>query len=268
MNIYYSFIFAIFGSFFGSFTTMLIHRLHFEEAGIWWGRSKCPQCQKTLSAWSLIPIFSWIFQGGKCRNCQKKIPLFYPIVEITFALTFYFFAEKFFILSDLNLEFYLLFSSVFLALILFFYDAKFYEVDRRISFPAIAIALIWVFFRENPETYLIGGLAGFLFYFIQYWGIKLWLKVEAVGQGDFELGLLMGLLLGWKLLIPALFLAYIAGSLVAIPFLIFQKKLGKKIKKFAGKLALPMGAFLMPSLLIFLYNGQAILDWYWSLLMF
>ena len=255
----------------GSFSTMLIWRLHFEEDGIFAGRSKCPQCQKKLSPLSLVPIFSWIFQRGKCANCGQKIPAFYPLVEITFALTFYLFAEKFFRGISPDVDFIFLMISVFFILVLFFYDLKFYEVDRRISFPAIFIAILWagwkVYNGADYSLYLIGGFAGFMFYFLQFWLTKIILKREGVGQGDFELGALMGILLGWKLLLGSLFVAYILGTIVAIPILLFQKKLAKKIPRISGKLALPMGAFLMPSLLLFLYSGPAIIDWYWRLLM-
>lgn len=271
LNIYLI-LFAILGAMLGSFSTMLIWRLHFDEEGILAGRSKCPKCQKTLSPLSLVPIFSWIFQRGMCKNCGKKIPIFYPLVEITFAVTFFFFAQKFFRGISPNIDFIFLIISVFLILILFFYDLKFMEVDRRISFPAIFITIIWAGWKTanggDISLYLIGGFAGFMFYFLQFWGTKYFLKREGVGQGDFELGALMGLLLGWKLLIGALFIAYILGTIVALPILIFQKKLAKKIPRISGKMALPMGAFLMPSLLLFLYNGQALIDWYWQLLMF
>jgi leader peptidase (prepilin peptidase)/N-methyltransferase len=263
-DIYPAIVAAVFGSCLGSFTTMLVWRLHYDEKGICSGRSRCPKCKKTLSPLSLIPIFSWIFQRGKCLNCGKKISVFYPLVEITFAIVFSLFTYKFF--RGNLIDFIFLTSSVFLILILFFYDLRFLEVDRRISFPAIIIAIIWAFFRGNLEIYLIGGVVGFLFYFIQYWGTKILLKREGVGIGDFELGALMGLLLGWKLFLPAIFCAYILGTIIALPILVFQKQLAKKIPRISGHLALPMGAFLMPSLLLFLYNGQALLDWYWQIL--
>jgi len=277
MNNLYPILFAILGALLGSFSTMLIWRLHFDEPGIFAGRSRCPKCQKKLSALSLIPIFSWLFQRGKCANCGKKISAFYPLVELTFAITFYIFAEKFFHAAPrsagvfFDIDFIFLMISVFLILILFFYDLKFYEVDRRISFPAIFIALLWagwkIYNGADYSLYLIGFFAGFLFYYLQFWLTKILLKREGVGRGDFELGALMGLLLGWKLLLGSLFVAYIFGTIVALPILVFQKKLAKKIPRISGKLALPMGAFLMPSLLLFLHSGQEIIDWYWRLLM-
>ena len=272
MNHIYSIIFGLLGACLGSFSTMLIWRLHFEEPGIVTGRSKCPQCQKTLSPISLVPILSWIFQRGKCRNCEKKIPAFYPLIEITFAITFYIFAQKFFVPDVFSFDFLFLIISVFLILILFFYDLKFMEVDRRISFSAILLAIVWTGYKvyngADYSLYLIGGIVGFLFYFIQFWLTKYFMGKAGVGQGDFELGALMGILLGWKLLLGSLFVAYILGTIIAIPILIFQKKFAHKIPRISGKLALPMGAFLMPSLLLFLYNGQSLIDWYWGLLMF
>ncbi len=243
--------FGVLGALLGSFTTMLIHRLHHEEKGILWGRSKCPKCAKTLSAKNLIPILSWLLQGGKCSHCRHKIPCFYPLVEISFVSTFVLFAWYF---PDLKTT-WPYFIALFFALILFWYDVRFYEVDRRISFPAIILALYWAFFRpEGWEIFAIGGLVGGLFYFVQYF----YSKGRWVGAGDIELGIFMGLLLGWKIFLLALFASYIFGSIISIPIVICTKKLGWKSK-------VPMGAFLMPSLIIFLLVGQQIWDWYMHL---
>ena len=75
-----------------------------------------------------------------------------------------------------------------------------------------------------------------------------------MGAGDMRLGAFMGLVLGWKLFFMALFVAYIVGSLVGL-YLIAMRKAD-------GKSALPMGAFLMPAMLWFMYDGVWILEWY------
>jgi prepilin signal peptidase PulO-like enzyme (type II secretory pathway) len=51
-------------------------------------RSQCPYCKTTLQARDLVPLLSFIFQGGKCRYCKKKISWFYPILELGSALIF------------------------------------------------------------------------------------------------------------------------------------------------------------------------------------
>ncbi|MCF7918011.1 prepilin peptidase [Candidatus Gracilibacteria bacterium] len=246
---------AVFGgAILGSFTTMLVHRLHYDETGIWGGRSRCPQCRHVLGILQLIPVFSWLFQRGKCAFCKKKIPYFYPLTELVFITTFFLFVQKFYS-TDV---FYPLLIAVFFLLVIFIYDVRFMEVDRRISFPAIGLALIWSFFRElSFQEYLIGGGIGFLFYFVQFFYSR---KKEHpwVGEGDIELGLLCGLLLGWKYFLVMLFLAYILGVFYALPLLFLGKA--------NAKTALPMGAFLMPAILAFLYAGENIFSWYINML--
>ncbi len=245
---------AVGGALLGSFTTMLVWRLHNDESGIWTGRSKCPKCKKTLSAFELIPVLSWIFQKGKCKNCEKKISIFYPLVEISFLITGVIFVHFFY--SEIWWNTALNLLLVFFALILWVYDTKFSEVDRRISWPAILLAFVLAFVNGNIPSALIGGLIGFCFYAFQYFISK----GKWVGSGDMELGLFIGLALGWEKMLGALFIAYILGSLVAIPLLITNKK---NIKS-----SLPMGAFLLPAFLIMLHSGGQIVEWYFDFFLF
>ena len=221
------------GSLLGSFTTMLVWRLHHDESGILNGRSKCPKCKKILSALELIPIVSWIIQKGRCKNCGKQISSFYPFVEIVFVLSGIIFVQLFY--SDIWWHIALKLIIVFFALILWVYDTQFSEVDQRISWPAIILAILFMFLGGNISSALIGGAIGFSFFAFQYFVSK----GRWVGAGDMELGLFMGLILGWEKTLGALFLAYILGSLVAIPLLIMKKKTMKS--------SLPMGAFLIPT---------------------
>lgn len=242
------------GAILGSFTTLLVYRLHHDEKGIWMGRSRCPQCRKVLGVWQLIPVFSWLFQGGKCAFCKEKVSAFYPLTELIFIIYFTLFVHKFYSLEI----FFPLMIAVFFLLALFVYDVRFMEVDRRISWPAIGFAVLWAFFRELPvHEFFIGGAIGFLFYFVQYFCSK-HRAHPWVGAGDMELGLLCGLLLGWKYFLVMLFVAYILGVLVALPLLLAGRA--------DRKTPLPMGAFLMPAALAFLYAGDQLFDWYFTML--
>lgn len=258
-NIYFATVFAAFtGLCFGSFSTMLIHRLHFEEP-IWKDqRSHCPNCKHRLAWCDLFPLFSWIFLRGKCRYCKKPISFVYPLIELTFGSIFAFTTWHFWG----NPLLFPLLITIFFTLVLFWYDVRFMEVDRRISWPAIAFVLLWIFFGSfvgwdfavSWKEAILGGLVGFSFYGIQ----SVVSKGQWVGLGDLELGLFMGLVLGWKFFLLALFCAYIIGTVFAIPLLVLQK---------AGrKTALPMGAFLMPALLLMLFYGDTIWALYWNLI--
>ena len=242
------------GAILGSFTTMLVWRLHHDEPGIVNGRSKCPKCKHILGALQLIPVFSWLFQRGKCHFCKSPISPFYPITELVFVACAVIFVQKFY--TEIWWLMALQLIIVFFALILWTYDTRFFEVDRRISWPAIFFALLLALTIGNIQSALIGALIGFGLFAVQYF----YSKGKWVGAGDMELGIFMGLALGWEKTLAALFLAYIIGSLVAIPLLLIGKK---KMKSH-----LPMGAFLIPAMLIILHSGDLIIDWYIGLLIY
>ncbi len=67
----------------GSFLNVAIHRLPLEgETVSKPRRSRCPSCRKTLTWVENVPVFSWVFQLGRCRGCGWRIPIRYPIVEL------------------------------------------------------------------------------------------------------------------------------------------------------------------------------------------
>src|SRR3989344_5301589 len=76
-----------FGLCIGSFLNVVIYRIEKEE-GFVKGRSYCSHCKHTLSWADLVPVFSFIFLGGKCRYCHKKISVQYPLVEMLTGLVF------------------------------------------------------------------------------------------------------------------------------------------------------------------------------------
>ena len=55
-------------------------------------RSVCLHCGHRLSRLELIPIFSWLFLGGKCKKCKTKIGLIEIFSEIMMAIIFASFA--------------------------------------------------------------------------------------------------------------------------------------------------------------------------------
>ncbi|MBR1657328.1 MAG: prepilin peptidase [Synergistaceae bacterium] len=76
---------GILGACFGSFLNVVAHRSVTGRS--WWGkeRSVCESCGHVLGATELIPIVSWLIQGGKCRKCGAKISVRYILVEILCA---------------------------------------------------------------------------------------------------------------------------------------------------------------------------------------
>ncbi|MEN6462154.1 MAG: prepilin peptidase, partial [Syntrophomonas sp.] len=71
----------------GSFINVIIFRLPRGESVVSPG-SRCPDCQHSLNAQDLIPIFSYLWLKGKCRYCRHPISFRYPLVEIITAISF------------------------------------------------------------------------------------------------------------------------------------------------------------------------------------
>ena len=76
---------CLYGSVYGSFLNVVIHRLPREES-IVTPRSSCPHCGKPISWRDNIPVLSWLLLRGKGRCCRKPISVRYPLVEAATAV--------------------------------------------------------------------------------------------------------------------------------------------------------------------------------------
>ncbi len=87
MPIFFEYIIVVvLGLIFGSFATALVYRA---PRGIKWGlwndginRSACTNCKTALTPRDLVPVFSWLMLGGKCRTCKNPIGTVYVLTEI------------------------------------------------------------------------------------------------------------------------------------------------------------------------------------------
>ncbi len=252
-------IIAIFGLIIGSLLNAIIYRLKSGDK-IVFSRSKCVHCHKKLSAWDLIPIFSFIFLKGKCRYCHKAISWQYPLVELATAVIFVLGYFKYLypnhpIAQSPNYLTFLVFSCF--LIIIFVYDLKHNLILDKVSLPALIIAFIANFlFGFTIWNLALAGIivAGFfLFQFVISNG-------KWIGGGDIRLGLVMGAMLGWPNVLAALLLAYIIGAAVGLILIGFKKKQLNS--------HLPFGTFLTLATLIILLFGEEIVEWYLTILHF
>ncbi|MEW6582522.1 MAG: prepilin peptidase, partial [Actinomycetota bacterium] len=65
----------------GSFFTVAAHRWPREESLVH-PRSHCTACARTLRWYELVPVLSWVAQGGRCRGCGAGISWRYPAIEL------------------------------------------------------------------------------------------------------------------------------------------------------------------------------------------
>jgi leader peptidase (prepilin peptidase) / N-methyltransferase len=248
--IYYVFVF-IFGLCIGSFLNCIIYRLEQEKQIT--GRSFCPQCKHQISWKDLFPVFSFLFLKGKCRYCQKKISIQYPLLELSlgilFIAIFYLSFTTFRLLPVLHMVYlFYIFSS--LAAI-FMYDFKHFIIPDKILFPAIIISLVYdvIVFRSFFD--IIWAIAIGAGFFLM---IFLFSNGRAMGFGDVKLAVLMGLFLSFQQILVALFLAFFLGAIIGIILMLFQKK--------GFKSEIPFGPFLIMGTFIAMFWGDQIIQWY------
>ncbi|MDP5039142.1 MAG: prepilin peptidase [Candidatus Gracilibacteria bacterium] len=166
--LYYTYLFIL-GTLFGSFSSVIISRLKENKSGIISGRSECPKCHHKLGIFDLFPILSYLSTCGKCRYCKTKIPLMYPLLEITLGIFFiiiiYFLIDIDLIftlnkLEILKLIFYL--SIGFFSFIFVIYDLKYLEIPDSILAILIFLTLIALGIQSFfPNFEIIKTLPGF-----------------------------------------------------------------------------------------------------------
>jgi leader peptidase (prepilin peptidase) / N-methyltransferase len=85
---FWSAVFFVFGCVVGSFLNVCIHRLPLGES-IVSPPSHCPHCRYSIPWYLNIPLVTWVFLGGKCRNCGAPIAVRYFLVELLTGLLFF-----------------------------------------------------------------------------------------------------------------------------------------------------------------------------------
>ncbi len=252
----------VLGMLLGSFALVLADRM---KAGTDWvkGRSECTYCHHGLSAVDLVPVVSWLAQGGKCRYCRKRLSPAYLLIELGLGLAFvgsYVFWPG--ALTDLSQQVLLALwlASLVLAAALFVYDLRWYLLPNKLVYPLIAFAGVHraIVIATNDHrlgTDLIAvGLsvavaAGFFFVLHEL------SKGKWIGDGDVTLGIAMGLFLpgpfeAWF----AICVASVLGVLVAFPKLLRSKK--------NLKMRLPFGPLLLIGLYVSYFFAGSVLSWY------
>lgn len=253
----YFFIFSL-GLSLGSFFNSWIWR-HFENIKVVNGRSMCIHCRRQLKWWENIPLFSFVCLRGCCYTCKKPISWRYPLLEIFSALTLLFIF--YYHINYLNFSPVLFFRDVVfigLLLLIFTYDAAYKIIPSELIWLGVVLGgVINLFFLGySLVNLLLGVLIAGGFFMAQY----LVSGGKWIGGGDVRMGVMMGVWLGWKEVLVALFIAYIIGALVALALIIFKKK--------AWAQEIPFGTFLAFGTFASLYFGQNILDWYLGLIKF
>ena len=83
---FWSVVFFVFGCIVGSFLNVCIHRLPLGQS-IVSPPSHCPHCKYSIPWYLNLPLITWVYLGGKCRNCSAPISARYFLVELLTGLS-------------------------------------------------------------------------------------------------------------------------------------------------------------------------------------
>jgi len=266
------------------------HRLIFTHSV--GGRSKCRSCQSTLRWYELIPLFSFLIQGFKCRHCEHAVSWQYPIIEfLTGLLTvglpiffIYFFQVNHLIgLTEGKTAFFVFIAlwilATYILITVSIIDLR-HQIIPDQSNLLLGLIGVFIFFIKlaNKEVFRYSG--SFTKNYIEILGASqnLWLnlglallvtllffgsiiffsKGKGMGLGDLKLAIPMAFLLGWPDALLAFMFAFFFGAAFGL-MMIFKKE--KDLKDMV-----PFGPFMVLGLYTVVLYGEPILSWYFSLL--
>ncbi len=237
----------LFGAAVGSFVNVCIYRLP-RRLSIIKPPSHCPYCGMTLSAVDLVPLFSYLWLGGKCRHCKTPISPRYFFVELLTALSFIASVERF----QPNLEAVLVALSLAALIVIAFVDLEFFIVpDEAVWALGIFGFMRWLVSNPSPKNIAIalsGALiSGFIIWAIGVLG-RLIFRKEAMGFGDVKIAAAVGVHLGatWFIL-PFFIFSTFVGVLIGIPIALLKRRSITGYIPFGPALAIAAGiVFLAP----------------------
>ena len=215
-------------------------------------RSACPKCAHQITALENIPIISYLFLRGKCRDCKTPISIRYPAIElltgITFAACAYYFGY------GLPLLFALIITAYFIAL-------SFIDIDHQILPDSMTLPLMWLMLLVAfDNTYIpltdaiIGAVAGYLILWSIYWLFKIITGKEGMGYGDFKLLAVIGAMVGWQKLPLVIVLSAGVGAIIGGSMILFHKK--------DSQTKIPFGPYLAAAGWIAFLWGDQLLNQY------
>lgn len=237
----------LYGIIIGSFLNVCICRIPKKE-NIVTTRSHCTSCGCQLKWYDLIPLFSWLMLGGRCRKCKARISVQYPVIEALNGILWLII----FSVCGIRIEtvLYCIMASALLALSVI--DFRTYEIPIGFNLMIAALGLVRVLTDLSGWTeYAIGFFAVSVPLYIIY----LLTKGRGIGGGDIKLMAAAGLLLGWKLILLAFLIGCILGSVIHL----------LRMKLSAADHVLAMGPYLSAGIFIAALWGNQLLSWYLGL---
>lgn len=249
----------IFGTAIGSFLNVLIWRLPRGQSIA--GRSHCPHCNHQLSWFDLMPLLSILLQRAKCRYCSQPVSLRYPLIEAVTGVLFALAMWHFPIVDLLTTFVYVkIIIAIAICVIVFVVDLEHYLILDKVVLPAAAIMLVFAVVLDivsGGYIHIWQSLLGALVAFVPFWLLWFGSRGKWMGFGDVKFVAFMGLALGTRGVIVALFASIMIGAITGLLLIgLGRKQLSSR---------LPFGTFLSVATVLALFWGNDLWNFYWRL---
>ncbi|MFG6497554.1 A24 family peptidase [Fictibacillus sp. UD] len=241
MEIVWSVWFFILGAVLASFGGVIGYRLPKGMKVLGVERSQCDHCERQLHWYELFPIVSFLAARGKCKTCQKRIPLLYTMVELGTGALYSFSYIKY----GFSVELLLACSLVLLCAIITVSDLLYFIISDKV----LIVFFVWFLLLQVIFEYrgwvdaVAGSLLGFLFLLL-----LAILSKGGMGGGDIKLMGVLGLALGFQGGFYTLMIASVIGLIIGV--------IGLVMKKYTRKTAIPFGPYLALGALITFYFNE------------
>jgi leader peptidase (prepilin peptidase)/N-methyltransferase len=220
----------------------------------------CPYCEQVRPQWAWSGTLAYLRLKPACARCGAPIPWRHPLVELgtaaLFALLWYRFE------GTRLLAPYTIYTAIFVLVLVI--DLEHKLILNVVMYPAWALALLGSLLHPNPYFYrlaLLGGVAGFGLLFVVYMAGVLFVRVlskargkdlnaVAFGFGDVRLGAFIGLVLGFPLVLQAIFLAIFLGGVIGLIYWFIRAVVLRRYSLFT---AIPYGPFLVAGALTLMF---------------
>jgi leader peptidase (prepilin peptidase)/N-methyltransferase len=257
---------VLLGLLWGSFANVCIYRWpptedHPKGRSVVKPGSHCSSCQAPIAWYDNIPILSYLWLRGQCRNCKASFSPRYLFVEALTGLMFgvawwftlgtggYYYTS----FEHSLVKFVIAAAFIFVMVVITFIDIDHMLILNKVTWPSIAIAYVASLYEHAWWVGLVGAVFGYGL----PWAIGTLYRLirgrEGLGLGDSSLLALVGALFGWKGVIVSLFGGSVVGSLIGLIALFRAKREGDEENADIMTTELPFGPYLAAAAVFYLF---------------
>lgn len=254
------------GLLWGSFANVCIYRWppsdgHPKGRSVVKPGSHCGSCQVPIAWYDNVPILSYLWLRGRCRNCKASFSPRYLLVEgltgALFGLAWWFTLGTggyyYMSFEHALVKFLIDAAFIFVMVVITFIDIDHKLILNKVTYPSIVLAYGASLYEHAWWVGLVGAAIG---YGLPWLIGELYYRLrgrEGLGLGDSSFLALVGAMFGWKGVVVSLFGGSVLGSILGIIMLARAKRSDEATDTDIMTTELPFGPYLAAAATFYLF---------------